>query len=113
MRSMLCGALLLMTACSGDDSPAPMDAGMSDAGRVDGGGTVDSGGEVDGGVDAGMAGISVVDLSTWDETTCAVLSDGHAGCWGRNGNGQVGDGTTDDALTPVLVAGLTTVTQIS
>jgi alpha-tubulin suppressor-like RCC1 family protein len=71
---------------------------------------------VDGGDNDGSAtvgALSVVDLSSWKATTCAVLSDGHVGCWGANADGEVGDGTTTDALTPRLVVGLTTAKQIS
>ena len=39
--------------------------------------------------------------------TCAVLDDGTARCWGENGNGQLGNGTTDDTSVPVAVSGLT------
>lgn len=37
--------------------------------------------------------------------TCAVRSDRSAWCWGFNGNGQLGDGTNAQRLTPTLVAG--------
>ncbi|SVB87742.1 uncharacterized protein METZ01_LOCUS240596, partial [marine metagenome] len=36
--------------------------------------------------------------------TCAVLDDGSLYCWGRNYNGQLGDGTTTDIPTPVQVS---------
>jgi alpha-tubulin suppressor-like RCC1 family protein len=35
--------------------------------------------------------------------TCARTTSGRAQCWGRNGNGQLGDNTTDDNNTPVTV----------
>ena len=38
--------------------------------------------------------------------TCAALADGAARCWGRNVNGQLGDGTTDNRTTATAVTGL-------
>ncbi len=37
---------------------------------------------------------NVLEVATGDATTCARTADGLAYCWGRNGVGQTGDGTT-------------------
>jgi alpha-tubulin suppressor-like RCC1 family protein len=47
------------------------------------------------------------------EHTCGITSDNRAYCWGRNSDGQLGDGTTTQRLTPVAVAGTLRFHQIS
>jgi alpha-tubulin suppressor-like RCC1 family protein len=41
-----------------------------------------------------------------NSTECATLSDHSVWCWGLNGNGQVGDGTTTERDVPTLVSGI-------
>jgi alpha-tubulin suppressor-like RCC1 family protein len=63
---------------------------------------------------SGLAGVSSV--ATGTAFSCAVLNPGATGtvkCWGLNTNGQLGDGTTTQRLTPVLVSGLTGAVQIT
>jgi len=43
-------------------------------------------------------------LSAGAEHTCALTAAGKAYCWGRNQYSQLGDGTTDNAPTPVAIA---------
>jgi len=50
-------------------------------------------------------GHQFVQISAGERHTCAVKSDNHAYCWGANGDGQLGDGTFIDRVTPVLVRG--------
>ena len=57
------------------------------------------------GLDGTTLGQTVLLVSPSGYHTCAVLGDGSAKCWGYNGEGSLGDGTTDDSRTPVPVVG--------
>jgi alpha-tubulin suppressor-like RCC1 family protein len=35
--------------------------------------------------------------------TCAIRQDGSLQCWGKNSNGQIGDNTTTDNASPVVI----------
>jgi alpha-tubulin suppressor-like RCC1 family protein len=48
----------------------------------------------------------VASVSTGSLHACAVSTTGGLTCWGSNAKGQLGDGTTNDALTSVSVSGL-------
>jgi alpha-tubulin suppressor-like RCC1 family protein len=48
-----------------------------------------------------------IQVDAGDAHTCALDVDGIAYCWGRNGDGQLGTGSTTDAPAPAVVGSLT------
>jgi alpha-tubulin suppressor-like RCC1 family protein len=50
-------------------------------------------------------GLIFLSVNTGSEHTCGVSSDLILSCWGRNANGQLGNGTFSNSSTPVAVAG--------
>jgi len=51
-------------------------------------------------------GRTAVAISPGDMHTCAILDDGSVSCWGRNSEGQLGDGTTTNRTTPTQTSSL-------
>ena len=60
-------------------------------------------------------GRTVLAMSLGNSHTCAILDDFSIRCWGKNDNGQIGDGTTDDRSSPssVILSGINNPIQIS
>lgn len=50
-----------------------------------------------------VGGLAFTSLTAGAFYTCALAAGGRAYCWGRNGNGQLGDSTRTDRLTPAAV----------
>lgn len=62
----------------------------------------------------GIAGdIGARSIATHSGYACALRGNGTVSCWGSNGTGQLGDGTTIARGAPVAVAGLPNATQIA
>lgn len=60
-----------------------------------------------------LGGIDVKELAAGDDHTCALLKNGTVTCWGKNDAGQLGDGTTNDALVPTPVPELSGAVQVA
>jgi alpha-tubulin suppressor-like RCC1 family protein len=92
--------------------------GANDTGQLGNGKTTPSASPVQvsglaGGVKALAAGGAPLDRFRHGGHTCALLTDGSVKCWGWNAQGQLGDGTNLDRLTPVTVGGLANVQDIA
>ncbi len=51
---------------------------------------------------------TAVAISTGQHHTCAILDDGSVSCWGHNGQGRLGDGTSINRHTPTQTSSLGT-----
>jgi alpha-tubulin suppressor-like RCC1 family protein len=65
------------------------------------------------GTTAPATGLVFASVSVGGSHTCGVTTAGAAYCWGGNWRGQLGDGTTTDRTSPVLVRGGLTFAHVS
>jgi len=55
----------------------------------------------------------VVDIDAGSQHTCAALANGTVHCWGRNSDGELGNGTNTSSNVPVQVSGITTAVAVT
>ena len=84
--------------------------GYNGSGRLGNGTTVDSSSPVQVQV---PAGVTFTEIAAGGAHSVALGSDGNAYAWGSNGSGRLGDGTTVSSSSPVHVAGVVVVTNVS
>lgn len=60
----------------------------------------------------GLDGSDIYSVSAGGSLSCASTTDNAVWCWGRNQNGQLGNGTTTDSNQPVPVGGLGVVRSV-
>ncbi len=77
--------------------------GYNGYGQLGDGSTTDSAVPVAVSISGALAGKTLTQISAGWEFTCARDSTGTAYCWGHNGYGQLGDGSTADSAVPVAV----------
>ena len=89
-----CSAAVCKTSCTLDSDCAPAKWCNTDLGTC--------------------GGLHYTSVSTKDSHTCAVVVDKTVRCWGTNGSGQLGDGTTSAFRNhPVAVAGVTNASAVA
>jgi hypothetical protein len=64
-------------------------------------------------LDAGTSLKNPTQITVGSHHACARLSNGTAWCWGANGHGQIGDGTTEVRTQPTQVKDLAKVRQVA
>jgi alpha-tubulin suppressor-like RCC1 family protein len=100
---------VVAVAAGGKHTCAITSTGRLKCWGYDGSGQLGDGGRTNLNTPANVVGLTsgVVAVTGGYAYSCAVTGAGGLKCWGENGNGQLGDGTTTQRSTPVDVVGLT------
>jgi len=101
ITSITCGAEYTVAICEGDDEVYSW--GWGDFGRLGHGQPLDlfTPKSI-----SSLKGLKVVSVACGDTHTLAVTQAGDIYSFGRNQNGQLGNGTTEDSLIPIQILGL-------
>ena len=96
------GALLPVLGCA-VEAANPYAWGENEYGQLGDGTTINRSTPVAVDVSGALSGKTVTAVAAGDRHTVAVTSDGKVFAWGRNDQGQLGDGTTISRRTPMAV----------
>jgi len=93
----------LKSVCAIDSAGSMYCWGQNNYGQLGNGSTTNSSNPVAVPLTGLLAGKTILDVGVGTYSTCVLASDSNVYCWGFNTNGQLGNGSTTNSLTPVAV----------
>lgn len=108
IKTACIGIITALLGCSG--TPATPTCSSSSVG---GGGSnaCATGGNGTGGTPVAPGNVKAIVAG--DQVGCALLNNSTIKCWGHNSHGQLGNGSTTNSSTPVLVSGISNATSLN